>query len=244
MSDQFSMFSERPLPELGAELMPQHLLHGHRESLRSRLMRAGDAALEDAELLELVLFRAVRRREVRSLARRLLERFGDFNHVLAASPAQLQEVPDVGPSVVRELKIVEASGHRMTQARVMNAPVISSWQALLDYCKARMAHQQIEQFRVLYLDRKNILIGDEAQIGTVDFVPVFPREVVKRALELNASAMILVHNHPSGLAEPSAEDIDMTKQVVGAAKALGLVVHDHLIVGAGEPFSFKANGLI
>lgn len=244
MSDQISIFADRASPELSADLIPEHLLYGHRERLRSRLMRSGEAALEDAELMELVLFRALPRREVRSLSRRLLERFGGFNRALAAPQGQLREVVGVGSSVIRELKIVEAAGHRMAQRRVLNAPIISSWQALLDYCTARMAYQQVEQFRVLYLDRKNVLIGDEAQVGTVDHVPVLPREIMRRALELNASALILVHNHPSGQADPSDEDIKMTEQVVTAANALELTVHDHLIVGTGEPFSFKANALI
>ncbi len=244
MADQTSLFFEHPLPEFAPGVPQEHLVHGHREALRARLMRSGEASLEDAELLELILFRAVRRREVRTLARRLLERFGDFNRVLAATPAQLREVHDVGVKVIRELKIVEAAGHRMAQTRVLNAPVISSWQALLDYCKARMAHLQVEQFRVLYLDRKNVLIADEAQSGTVNHVPVFPREVVKRALELNASALILAHNHPSGQADPSEEDIAMTERMVAAAEALEITVHDHLIIGMGEPYSFRSNRLI
>jgi DNA repair protein RadC len=166
----------------------------HRQRLRDRFMQAGGQALPDYELLELVLFRAIPRQDVKPLARLLLDTFGDFNRVITASPARLQMVKGAGPAVVLELKLVEAAAHRMMRARVIQKPVLSSWDALLDYCHTTMAHRETEQFRVLYLDRKNVLIADEEQAkGTVDHVPVYPREVVKRALELNASALILVH---------------------------------------------------
>lgn len=208
-------------------------------------MAGGADAMPDYELLELVLFRAVARQDVKPLARSLLERFGDFNAVLSAPSGQLEEVAGVGPAVVQELKIVEAAAHRLARARVMNRPVLSSWDALLDYCRAAMAHRATEQFRVLFLDRKNILIADEEQAhGTIDHVPVYPREVVKRALELDAAALILVHNHPSGDPTPSDADILVTNQVLDAAQVLGIVLHDHLVIGKAAVLSFRAQGYL
>lgn len=229
--------------EKGARL-PSYI-RDHRSRLRDRFMAGGAAALPDYELLELVLFRAIPRQDVKPLARRLMERFRDFNRVITAPPERLAEVKGAGPAVITELKIVEAAARRMARARVMQQPVISGWDALLDYCHTAMAHGETEQFRVLYLDRKNVLIADEEQArGTVDHVPVYPREVAKRALELNASALILVHNHPSGDPTPSDSDITMTRQILTALDALGLVLHDHLIIGKSEELSFRAEGLI
>ena len=208
-------------------------------------MAGGAAALPDYEMLELVLFRAVPRKDVKPLAHALLERFGDFNAVLSAPVARLREVPQVGEAVVAELKIVEAAAHRLAQSRVMQKHVISSWQQLLEYCHASMAHRETEQFRVLYLDRRNMLVADEEQArGTVDHVPVYPREVVKRALELSASALILVHNHPSGDPTPSGADIEMTEKIRAAADSLGITLHDHLIVGRSTELSFRAEGYL
>ncbi|MCE8459263.1 RadC family protein, partial [Rhodovulum sulfidophilum] len=201
--------------------------------------------MPDYELLEMVLFRALPRQDVKPLARLLLDRFRDFNGVLSAPVARLQEVRGVGPSVIVELKLVEAAAQRLARTRVMHRPVLSSWDALLDYCRTAMAHRETEQFRVLFLDRKNVLIADEEQAsGTVDHVPVYPREVVKRALELNASALILVHNHPSGDPTPSQSDIVMTTQIETACAALGLVLHDHLIVGKARDLSFRSEGYL
>jgi len=195
--------------------------------------------------LELVLFRAIPRQDVKPLAHALMAEFGDFNRVITAPIDRLQAVKGVGDAVITELKIVEAAAHRMARAKVLNQNAISSWDALIDYCHTTMAHRQTEQFRVLYLDRKNVLIADEEQAkGTVDHVPVYPREVAKRALELNASALILVHNHPSGDPTPSQSDIDMTGQVERACTALGLTLHDHLIVGKSRELSFKAEGYL
>ena len=217
----------------------------HRQRLRTRFLEGGAQAMPDYELLELVLFRAIPRQDVKPLARRLMEAFGDFNRVIAAPPARLADVKGVGEAVVLELKIVEAAAHRMARAKVLHRQVISSWDALLDYCRTTMAHRETEQFRILYLDRKNTLIADEEQArGTVDHVPVYPREVVKRALELNASALILVHNHPSGDPTPSESDIAMTAQIETAAEALGLAVHDHLIIGKARELSFRASGYL
>ena len=220
-------------------------IRDHRQRLRTRFLEGGAQAVPDYEMLELVLFRAIPRRDVKPLARALLDRFGDFASVLSAPPDQLQEVAGVGAAVVTELRIVEAAAHRLTRARVMQRQVISSWAALLDYCRATMAHREVEQLRVFYLDRKNTLIADEEQArGTVDHVPVYPREIVKRALHLNASALILVHNHPSGDPTPSAADIDMTGQVQRAADALGIAVHDHVVIGRSAEVSFRAEGYL
>jgi DNA repair protein RadC len=217
----------------------------HRARLRARFRDGGAGALPDYEMLELVLFRAIPRQDVKPLARLLLDTFGDFNRVITAAPARLALVKGVGEAVITELKIVEAAAQRMMRARVMNRPVLSSWDALLDYCHTTMAHGETEQFRILFLDRKNVLIADEEQAkGTVDHVPVYPREVVKRALELNASALILVHNHPSGDPTPSDADISMTHQVQDAAQVLGLVLHDHLIIGKSREISFRAAGYL
>jgi len=217
----------------------------HRKRLRTRFMEGGAAAMPDYELLELVLFRAIPRLDVKPLARLLLDTFGDFNRVISAPPARLTAVKGVGDAVVQELKIVEAASQRLMRAKVMHRPVLSSWDALLDYCHTAMAHRETEQFRILYLDRKNVLIADEEQArGTVDHVPVYPREVVKRALELNASALILVHNHPSGDPTPSDSDISMTAQVQDAATVLGITLHDHLIIGKSRELSFRAQGYL
>jgi DNA repair protein RadC len=213
--------------------------------LRQRFVEAGPSAVADYELLELVLFRAVPQRDVKNLARRLVDAFGDFNGAVSASPARLAEVRGVGPAVIRELKLVEAAAHRLARARVMNRPALSSWAALMEYCKTVMAHRETEQFRILFLDRRNVLIADEEQArGTVDHVPVYPREVVKRALELNASAIILVHNHPSGDPTPSSSDIEMTRRVDNALKAIGIVLHDHVIIGKEQDTSFRSQGLL
>jgi DNA repair protein RadC len=196
-------------------------------------------------LLELVLFRSIPRRDVKPLARTLLDQFGDFNRVITASTKRLNEIPGVGATVITDLKILEATAHRLARSKVMKRHVISSWDAILDYCHTTMAHRETEQFRVLYLDRKNTLIADEEQArGTVDHVPVYPREVAKRALELNASALILVHNHPSGDPTPSQSDIDMTARVQDACGALGLTLHDHLIIGKSRELSFRSEGYL
>lgn len=220
-------------------------LRDHRVRLRARFMAGGADAVPDYELLELILFRALGRKDVKPLARELLETFGDFNRVITAPKARLLAVHGVGEAVVVELKIIEAASHRLMRSKVIKRPVVSSWDALLDYCHTAMAHRETEQFRVLYLDRKNTLIADEQQgEGTVDHVPVYPREVAKRALELNASALILVHNHPSGDPTPSQMDIEMTKRIISACDALGIALHDHLIIGKSQELSFRAEGLV
>ncbi|MEM1430904.1 MAG: DNA repair protein RadC [Pseudomonadota bacterium] len=255
-------FSEAPLPlfsgdeavpvslparprRKGRSAEPPSYIRDHRQRLRSRFMAGGAAALPDYEMLELVLFRAIPRQDVKPLARRLLDTFGDFNRVVSAPEERLCDVEGVGAAVVCELKIVEAAAHRLARARVLARHVISSWDAVLDYCHTTMAHRDTEQFRVLYLDRKNALIADEQQAeGTVDHVPVYPREVMKRALELNASALILVHNHPSGDPTPSQADIDMTLEIERAGQALGLTLHDHIVVGKAREISLRGAGYI
>jgi DNA repair protein RadC len=224
---------------------PENGNDGHRERLRARFLAAGPAALPDYELLELTLFAALPRRDTKPLAKALLARFGSFADVIAAPRARLMEVKGVGEAVAGHLKIVEAAAQRLAKSRVMGRPALSSWAALPDYCTAAMARAETEEFRVLFLDRKNVLIADEVQNrGTVDHTPVYPREIVKRALELSASAIILVHNHPSGDPTPSKADISMTREIVAAAKALGLAVHDHLVIGRGGHASFKSLGLL
>ena len=220
-------------------------MRDHRKRLRTRFVDGGAQAVPDYELLELILFRALPRQDVKPLARHLIDTFGDFNRVLSASVQDLQNVNCVGAAVAVELKIIEAAAHRLSRAKVMQRHVVSSWDALLDYCHTTMAHRSTEQFRILFLDTKNVVIADEEQAqGTVDHVPVYPREVVKRALQLNASALILVHNHPSGDPTPSQADIQMTRQINTAASALGVTVHDHLIIGKSCELSFRASGLL
>lgn len=235
---------EAPVMPLPAGRLPSYIAD-HRKRLRARFRDGGADALPDYELLELVLFRALPRRDVKPLAHRLLADFGDFNHVLSAPAARLAEVKGVGNAVITELKLVEAAAHRLARSRVLQRPVLNGWEALIAYCHTTMAHRQTEQFRLLFLDRKNILIADEKQAeGTVDHVPVYPREVVKRALEINASALILVHNHPSGDPTPSEADITMTRRIQDAAEVMGITLHDHLIIGKSRELSFRSQGYL
>ena len=201
--------------------------------------------MPDYELLELTLFAVIPRRDTKPLAKALLARFGSFAEVIAAPLPRLLEIKGVGEAVANHLKIIDAAARRLAQTKVIKRPALSSWAALIDYCTAAMARETAEQFRVLFLDRKNILIADEVQNrGTIDHTPVYPREIVKRALEHSASAIILVHNHPSGDPTPSRADIEMTREITAAAKALGIAVHDHLVVGRSGHASFKSLGLL
>ncbi|MBT8153547.1 DNA repair protein RadC [Epibacterium ulvae] len=239
------LFSEASSPVPKPSSKQPSYIRDHRARLRSRFMEGGSKAVPDYELLELILFRSIPRKDVKPLARRLLDHFGDINRVITANPERLAEVKDVGDAVITDFKILEAAAQRLARARILQRHVISSWDALLDYCHTSMAHLETEQFRVLYLDRKNVLIADEAQAeGTVDHVPVYPREVAKRALEHNASAIILVHNHPSGDPTPSDADISMTEQISNALTPLSIVVHDHLIIGKSRELSFRAQGYL
>ena len=231
--------SERGL----AEAAPH--FHGHRERLRGRFREAGADALSDYELLELLLFRALPRRDVKPLAKTLLAKFGSFAEVIAAPEPRLAEVKGLGGAGITELKIVQAAANRLLRGALKKRPVLSSWSSVLDYSRTAQGFADREQFRVLFLDKRNALIADEVQqTGTVDHTPVYPREVVKRALELSATAIILVHNHPSGDPTPSHADIQMTKAIVAVAGPLGISVHDHLIVGRDGHVSMKGLKLI
>ncbi len=218
---------------------------GHRKRLRARFLNAGAEALHDYELLELVLFRAIPQRDCKPLAKELIGRFGSFAEVISAPRKRLAEVPGVGEAVVAELKIVQAAALRLSQQKVREKPVFRGWSDLLDYCRAAMAYAPREEFRVLFLDNRNRLIADEVQQrGTVNHTPVYPREVVRRALELAASSIILVHNHPSGDPTPSRADIEMTRQIVEAADSLGIRVHDHIIIARDGHASLRGLNLI
>ncbi|HLF21370.1 MAG TPA: DNA repair protein RadC [Aestuariivirga sp.] len=218
---------------------------GHRDRLKDRFNEAGADALPDYELLEMVLYRAIRRGDTKPLAKALIARFGSFAEVISAPPERLKEIKGAGDAVVTELKLIHAASLRLMKGEIIKRPVLSSWNAILDYCRAGMAFAEIEQFRILFLDKKNQLIADEIQQrGTVDHTPVYPREVVKRALELSASAIVLVHNHPSGDPTPSMADVDMTKKIMDAGTRLGVAVHDHVIVGRNGHVSFRSLGLI
>ncbi len=223
--------------------------HGHRDRLRAKFLSAVRAdtpdAVADYELLELLLFLAIPQRDVKPLAKELIARFGSLGKVFSASPDQLMQVKGIKENGVAALKAVQVAAIHLIREDVMGQPVLSSWDRLLDYCHAAMAYRETEQFRILFLDRKNRLIADELQQkGTVDHTPVYPREVVKRALELQASAVILVHNHPSGDPQPSKADIDMTKVIQNAMQPLGLVLHDHVVIGRSGYCSFRADGLL
>jgi len=222
---------------------PDHL--GHRKRLRGRLLQAGGGALADYELLEMLLFAASARADTKPLAKALLRRFGSFGAVLAAEPARLKEVEGVGEAAVAALKVVQESARRLLLEEVSEQPVLSSWDKLLAYCRAQLAHETVENFHVLFLDRKNRLIADERQQrGTVDHTPAYPREVVKRALDLGASALILVHNHPSGDPTPSTADVTLTRDIKLVAEKLGIALHDHLVIGRAGHSSLRSLGLI
>lgn len=219
--------------------------HGHRKRMRAKLLDSGPDSFRDYEILEMALWAANPRGDTKPLAKTLIEIFGDFARVISADPERLAEVPGIGEAAIAQIKLLDAAAVRLARARVMNRNVLSSWQSLIDYCRASKQYKKTEEFHILFLDRKNVLVADEVQQkGTVDHTPVYPREIVKRALQLEASALIMVHNHPSGDTTPSRADIDMTKQVREAAKAVGVVLHDHLVIGAGEPYSFRSNGLL
>ena len=218
--------------------------HGHRKRLRQRFDKAGADGLPDYELLELLLCQALPRQDVKPLAKRLIERFGTVGGVLGAEKEALKDVAGVGDAVVHTLKLVDALGVRALRETVMGRPVIATWQSVLDYCSAQLSHRKTEHFRILYLDSHNALIADEEQQhGTVDHVVLYPREVIKRALEHGASAVILVHNHPSGDPSPSRADIELTKEVAKAGATLGVTVHDHLVIGRSRHVSLKEAGL-
>jgi DNA repair protein RadC len=232
------------LTDDGTQSEKPHYL-GHRQRLRERFLAGGAEALADYELLELLLFQARPRGDMKPLAKALMKRFGSFAAVMAASPRELAEVAGMGEASIVALKTVEAAALLMTRQQLIDRPVIGSWKKLLDYCHAAMAHQKVEQFRLLFLDNKNALIADEVQQrGTVNHTPVYPREVVKRALELGATAIIMCHNHPSGDPTPSEDDIAMTREIAEAAGRLGIALHDHVIIGRNGHRSFRSMGLL
>ncbi len=219
--------------------------HDHRGRLRKKYDEAGAGALADYELLEMMLFRTIPRRDTKPLAKSLLQRFGDLAGVFAAPVQRLAEVEGCGPAVAQDLKLIQSLIERTARAEAIQRPVVSSWSALVNYCRTAMAHEPREQFRVLFLDVKNQLIADEVMNeGTVDHAPVYPREIARRALELSAAAVILCHNHPSGDPKPSAQDIHITREIVAATTAVGVKVHDHLIIGRNGAVSFKTMGLL
>lgn len=219
--------------------------HGHRQRLRLRFASAGADSLSDYELLELLLFSAQPRGDVKPLAKRLLKHFGSLGAVLGAEPKLIAEIEGAGDAAVHAVKLAQAISLRTLRDDVMERHVLGSWDAVLRYCDASMAHLKTEQFRILFLDTRNKLIADEVQqSGTVNHVPLYPREVIKRALDVGASAIILVHNHPSGDPKPSRADIEMTREVVDAGGPLGVAVHDHLVIGKNGHVSFKTMGLL
>ena len=231
------------LPKSGFSEAPHY--HGHRERLRDRFRDAGADALSDYELLEMVLFRALPRRDVKPLAKALITKFGSFAETVHAPETLLKEVSGLGDSAIIEIKLIAATASRVAKGQVKQKTVLSSWSTVIDYCRASMAFADKEQFRILFLDKRNQLIADELQqVGTIDHTPVYPREVVKRALELSATAIILVHNHPSGDPTPSTADIQMTKSIMSISSPLGISVHDHIIVGKNGHASLKGMRLM
>ena len=219
--------------------------HGHRARLRQRLLERGGESLADYELLECLLFAGKPRGDVKPLAKALIERFGSLAAVLSAAPQDLADVPAMGEASIAALKATEQAARRLAREEVIDRPVLSSWDKVLAYCRTAVGREPVERFHLLFLDRKNRLIADEVQQrGTVDHTPVYPREVVKRALELGASALILVHNHPSGDTTPSRADIAMTEEIVEAGGKLGLAVHDHIVISRSGHTSFRSSGLL
>jgi len=231
-----------PRPAGASDASPHY--HGHRERLRQRLIAAGADNLPDYELVEVILFASNPRGDVKPLAKDLLERFGGFAELLSADAEALADA-GLGLAGIAALKSVREAALRLMRSELHQRPVVGSWDKLIDYCTAHIAHGTVEEFHILFLDRKNVLIKHEhQQRGTIDHTPVYPREVVKRALELQASALILVHNHPSGDPTPSKADIAVTKDIVKAAQPLGVTVHDHLIIGRGRHTSLRDLGLL
>lgn len=233
---------KQALKEAG-DAKPDHL--GHRGRLRERFLRSGAQALADYELIEMALFAASPRADTKPLAKKLLKHFGSLSKLLAATPEELMQVEGVGEAAACAVKMLSATHERALKEEASAGPVIQSWNSLLDYCRVSMGQRKTEEFRVLFLNHKHALLADEVQQeGTVNHAPVYPREVVKRALDIGASAIILVHNHPSGDPTPSKDDINITRQIVAAAATLGIKVHDHLIIAGKSHYSFSSNGLI
>lgn len=245
--DKHAGFFEMPLAMQATLKKPKEKphYHGHRQRLRGRFREAGADTLADYELLELLLFRSIPRADTKATAKALLTRFGSFAEVLGAPESLLQEIEGIGEAAALDIKAIAEAARRMTRGEIAKRPVLSSWTQVLEYCRTAMAFEEREQFRVFFLDKKNVLIADEVQqIGTVDHTPAYPREVVRRALELSASAIILAHNHPSGDPAPSRADIEMTRVIIDTARPLGVTVHDHVILGKNGHASLKGMQLI
>jgi len=218
---------------------------GHRQRLRERFLNSGKGIIPDYELLEIMLFAATPRSDVKPLAKQLLLRFENLAGVVTANNEELRQVKGVNDAVLAQLKVVQELAERLLKHDIDEKPILQSWKALLDYCRATMGHLKKEQFRLLFLNKKHVVIADELQeYGTIDQTPVYPREVVKRALQLEASAIIMVHNHPSGDTRPSTADIQITKQIIQAAEAVGVKLHDHIIISSKGHYSFRAHGVI
>jgi DNA repair protein RadC len=227
------------------ESKPKPHYLGHRSRLRKRLLDSKQGQLPDYEILELILCLSYPRTDVKPLAKKLIEEFGSFAKVINLSPEILSKVKGVAESVISSFRIIQEAASRLIKEEISSKPIIESWKALLDYCRATMGHINTEQFRVLYLDRKNMVIADELQeFGTVNQVAIYPREIMKKALHHEASSIILVHNHPSGNTKPSRADIEMTKQISQIGILMGIDIHDHIIVSSKNYFSFKSNGLL
>ena len=245
LSDRLSILGKRHEQSFADHPVGEIHHTGHRQRLRKRFDEFGDESLADYELLEMVLFRAIARRDTKPLAKALLKKFKNFSAVIHAPEHLLREVPGIGKSAAQEIALIRAAANRLKRREIETSPVLGSWDKVLDYCANIMGHETREQFRILFLDKRNRLITDECQQqGTVDHTPVYVREIVRRALELSATALILVHNHPSGDPEPSQADIQMTKKIVEATKSLNIVIHEHLIICRNRHFSFRQNGLL
>ena len=240
-SDQLGMLDMAASPALTSAIGAE----GHRDRMRTRILAGQGDTMADYELLEMVLFIALPRVDTKTLAKTLIARFGSFSNAIAAPPEELREVKGIGDSAIATMKVIKLAAQRLARAEVLDRPVLNNWDRLMDYLHTVMARERVEQFRVLFLDTRNRLLADEAQgRGTVNHTPVYPREVIKRALELKATALILVHNHPSGDPTPSRDDIEMTQEVKRAAMALSIALHDHVIIGNGKWLSFKQEGLL
>lgn len=232
------------MPESALKVEKPHHT-GHRKRLRERFLKSGSESLADYELLEMILFPAKPMGDVKPLAKALLAKFGSFGQVLHAETGELAKVEGVGEAAITAIKVAKAAAERLLKEEIAERTVVKSWTQLLDYCRIHIGHSQNEEFHVLFLNNKlELIVSERQQKGTINHTPVYPREVVKRALELGASSMILVHNHPSGDVTPSKADVDVTRQIIDAARSMGIEVHDHLIIGAKKHFSFKSKGLI
>ncbi len=236
-------FQEDPGAAISKNRPPHYL--GHRDRLRERFVSNGPENMADYELLEMLLFRILPRRDTKPIAKEMIDRFGSFSEALSAPAPLLEEIRGLGPMAITDLKVILAAAQRFARDGVRNRPILSSWSQLIDYIRSQMAFEEKEQFRILFMDKKNMLIADEVQqTGTVDHTPVYTREVIKRSLELSATSLILVHNHPSGDPSPSSADVRMTRAIIDVAKPLGIIIHDHVIVGRSGHVSLRARKLL